>query len=152
MEQQTLLAAAAIVAALLAGTMLLRVTRRRPPPAARPSPAPVVPYLESPDGRVRLPLSQLGGAGMTIGRSRSVELTVDATLPEANTVADRHARLYRDATTGCVVIEDLNSASGVFINGRRAPHRNMLRDRWTVGLGSLTLVYRDGNTDTGPLE
>lgn len=152
LEQQALLAAAAIVAACLAVTVLLRVTRRRPNRVARPLPLPSAPYLESPDGRVRLPLIGLADAGMTIGRGPRVDLIVDSTLPDAHTVAAQHARIYRDTPSGCVLIEDLNSANGVFINGRRAPHKNMLRDRWTVGLGSLTLVYRDGSSDTGPME
>lgn len=153
-EQQALLAAAAIVAICLVGVVLWRMRRRRPMPrpAARPLPSPTTPYLESPDGRVRLPLERLAEPGVTIGRGAAADLPIDASLPHADTVAARHARIYRDDASGCVMIEDLDSASGVFVNGRRAPRKNLLRDRWVIGLGRLTLVYRDGNTDTGPLE
>jgi pSer/pThr/pTyr-binding forkhead associated (FHA) protein len=147
-----LLIAAAIVAACLAALMLLRASRRPPTPTPGPQPSSIVPYLESPDGRLRLPLARLTAPGVTIGSSISADLRVDSTLPDTNTVSDQHARIYRDASTGCVMIEDLSSAAGVYINGRRAPHKNMLRDRWIIGLGSVKLVYRDGHSDTGPME
>ena len=153
-EQLALLAAAAIVAICLVGVVLWRMRRRRATPRAtpRPLPAPTTPYLESPDGRVRLALERLAEPGVTIGRAATADLTVDASLPHADSVAARHARIFRDSASGCVMIEDLDSATGVFVNGRRAPRKNLLRDRWVIGLGQLTLVYRDGNTDTGPLE
>ena len=153
-EQLALLAAAAVVTICLAGVVIWRMRRRRatPRPAARPVPLPSTPYLESPDGRVRLPLERLAEPGLVIGRAATADLSVDASLPHVETVAACHARIYRDAASGCVLIEDLDSATGVFVNGRRAPRKNLLRDRWVIGLGQLTLVYRDGNTDTGPLE
>jgi hypothetical protein len=151
-EQQILLAAAAVVVACLAVVMLWRAARHHPAAAARPLPSLTIPYLESPDGRLQLPLTEIADAGKTIGRGPSADLALDSDLPNASTVSERHALIYRDASTGCVMIEDLDSTNGVFINGRRAPRKNLLRDRWTIGLGSLTLVYRDGHSDTGPME
>ena len=63
-----------------------------------------------------------------------------------------HARIYYDSAYGHVIIEDLNSTNGVFINGRQAPRKNLLKDSWTVTLGSVTLNYHDGESDTGPLD
>ena len=167
--QVDVLIAAAVVALCLIVVLVLRLTRRhRAPPGPLPVTAPLrplaktgdyrkqgttaAPYLESPDGRTQMPLRLLTGAGSVIGRGPSADLTVDSALPHAETVADRHARICQDEATGYVMIEDLDSANGVFINGRRAPRKNLLKDRWTIGLGSLTLVYRDGNSDTGRLE
>ena len=149
--QVDVLIAAAVVALCLIVVLVLRLTRRH---RALPGPLPVTaaPYLESPDGRMQMPLRLLTGAGSVIGRGPSADLTVDSALPHAETVAERHARICQDEATGYVMIEDLDSANGVFINGRRAPRKNLLKDRWTIGLGSLTLVYRDGNSDTGRLE
>ena len=158
--QVDVLIAAAVVALCLIVALVLRLTRRH---RALPGPLPVTaplrkhgttaaPYLESPDGRTQMPLRLLTGAGSVIGRGPSADLTVDSALPHAETVAERHARICQDEATGYVMIEDLDSANGVFINGRRAPRKNLLKDRWTIGLGSLTLVYRDGNSDTGRLE
>ena len=149
--QVDVLIAAAVVALCLIVVLVLRVTRRH---RALPGPPPMTaaPYLESPDGRMQMPLRLLTGAGSVIGRGPSADLTVNSALPHAETVAERHARICQDEATGYVMIEDLDSANGVFINGRRAPRKNLLKDRWTIGLGSLTLVYRDGNSDTGRLE
>jgi len=133
--------------------LLLRMRRRR---ALRrpsgPSATINVPCLKSADGRVYFRLVALDSKGYTIGRGRhDVDFSLPATLPGIHTVSDQHARIYRDALCGAVVIEDLGSRSGVYINGRRAPRKTLLRDGWTVRLGSVQLTYRDGQEDTGPL-
>jgi len=149
--QEAALIGAGFVALCLIVVLLLRISRRHRRPA-KPLPITTSPYLESPDGRTLMPLAMLTGTGSVIGRGPNADLVVDGTLPEAGTVSERHARIFQDATTGYVMIEDLDSTNGVFVNGRRAPRKNLLKDRWTVGLGSLTWVYRDGNSDTGPLD
>lgn len=112
-----------------------------------------IPYLKSADGRVHFRLVALDGQGYTIGRGRQhVDFPLPATLPGVSTVSEWHARIYRDAVSGAVVIEDLDSRNGVYVNGRRAPRKTLLRDGWTVGLGSVQLTYRDGQEDTGPLD
>ena len=151
MNQQVLLAAA-ILAACVTALILLRLSRRHAPAVPRPRPAATTAYLESPDGRIHLPLSGLVNFDLTIGRASTADLIVESAWPHADTVSERHARIYQDSATGCVMIEDLDSTHGVFVNGRRAPHKNILRDRWAVGLGNFTLVYRDGHSDTGPME
>jgi FHA domain len=113
-------------------------------------PRAATPYLESEDGRLRFALASLD-AGYVIGSDPGADLVVGQAMPQADSVSGRHARLYRDVETGHAMIEDLDSANGTFINGRRAPRKNLLKDRWVIGLGSVTLVYHDGESDTGPL-
>ena len=124
--------------------------RRRAIPA--PPPTACIPYLKSPDDAIYFRLDKLSQDGLVIGRSKNdADLVIDDAIPHADTVSERHARIYCDPTCG-MVIEDLESAHGIFVNGRRAPRKNLLRDGWTIGLGTLALVYRDGESDTGPLD
>ena len=157
MAESTLQSAALIGILLGIGvlTALLLVTRLRRQHRATlgPTAASAVPCLKSPDGSIYVPLDVLGGPGVVIGRARhGVHLTLPETIADADTVSEKHVRIYHDAPSGYVIIEDLNSTNGVYINGRRAPHKNLLRDGWTVGLGNVKLIYRGGETDTGPLE
>lgn len=149
--QQAVLIAAGLVALCLILVLVSRITRLRRVPHA-PVPRVSTPYLESSDGCIHLPTDVLSGAGAVIGRGPDADLIVGPTIPHAESVSERHARIYQDSITGHVMIEDLDSANGVFINGRRAPRRNLLKDGWIIGLGSLTLAYHDGYSDTGPLE
>ena len=125
--------------------------RRHAAPA--PPPTTCIPYLKSPDDAIYFRLDKLGQDGLVIGRSKNdADLVIDDAIPHADTVSERHARIYYDPTCGYLVIEDLESTHGIFINGRRAPRKNLLRDGWTIGLGTVALVYRDGESDTGPLD
>jgi len=124
--------------------------RRRAIPA--PPPTACIPYLKSPDDAIYFRLDKLSQDGLVIGRSKNdADLVIDDAIPHADTVSERHARIYCDPTCG-MVIEDLESAHGIFVNGRRAPRKNLLRDGWTISLGTVALVYRDGESDTGPLD
>jgi len=140
---------------LVAGIVVLSLVifwhRRRAAPA--PPPTTCIPYLKSPDDAIYFRLDRLGQDGLVIGRSKNdADLVIDDAIPYADTVSERHARIYYDPTCGYIVIEDLQSTHGIFINGRRAPRKNLLRDGWTIGLGTIALVYRDGESDTGPLD
>jgi hypothetical protein len=133
-------------------TLLFLGTRRRrlvlaPPPTAS------IPFLESPEGNLYFRLDKLDGDGLIIGRGkRGVDLRIEESNADADTVSNSHARIYYDATCGYVVIEDLDSTNGIYINGRRAPRKNLLKDGWVIGLGGVTLTYHDGESDTGPLD
>jgi hypothetical protein len=133
-------------------TLLFLVTRRRrlvlaPPPTAS------IPFLESPEGNLYFRLDKLDGDGLIIGRGkRGVDLRIEESNANADTVSNSHARIYYDATCGYVVIEDLDSTNGIYINGRRAPRKNLLKDGWVIGFGSVRLTYHDGESDTGPLD
>ncbi len=125
--------------------------RRRAVPV--PPPTACIPYLKSPDDAIYFRLDKLSPNGVVIGRSKNdADLVIDDAIPNADTVSERHARIYCDPTCGYTVIEDLESAHGIFINGRRAPRKNLLKDGWTIGLGTVALIYRDGESDTGPLD
>jgi pSer/pThr/pTyr-binding forkhead associated (FHA) protein len=90
---------------------------------------------------------------MVIGRGKhSIDLKIDESVLYADTVSSRHARIYYDAVCGHVIIEDLDSTNGIFINGRQAPRKNLLKDGWVVGIGSVKLTFHDGESDTGPLD
>jgi pSer/pThr/pTyr-binding forkhead associated (FHA) protein len=137
---------------ILLAVLLLTIRRRRRRVTV-PRPASTVPSIESPDGAVYFRLDGLNEDGLIIGRGKhGVDLRIDEAVLHANTVSNRHARIYYDPTYGRVVIEDLDSTNGVFINGRQAPRKNLLRDGWSIGLGQLTLIYHDGESDTGPLD
>lgn len=147
---QVLLLLAAAVALILIGLIIRRTGRAY---AVHPQ-APSLrgqPHLETPDGRVFMPLPNLDTGGCVIGRAPDADVQIDAILPCAEGVATRHARIYRDAASGFVIIETLDTARGIRINGVRAARKNLLKDRWIIELGTCTLVYRDGNPDTGPL-
>ncbi len=150
---QVLLAVAAVTALVLIGLTIHRVIRRRSARIAslKSAPSTLQPYLATLDGRVQLPLSNLSTGGCVVGRAPDADVRIEATLPHAETVSAHHARIYRDPASGFVIIEDLNSTGGVLINGRRAGHKNLLKDRWIIAFGDCTLIYRDGNPDTGPL-
>ena len=138
--------------ALLVLLAVLRWRARRRP-AKSPPPTASIPFLKSPDNSLHFRLDRLEGDGLVIGRGKQgVDLRIHEAAPHADTVSERHARIYCDPTCGYVVIEDLGSADGVFINGRRAPRKNVLKDGWVIGLGKLTLTYQDGESDTGPLD
>ncbi|UCC89748.1 MAG: FHA domain-containing protein [Anaerolineales bacterium] len=141
-------------AALLAVAILLfLITRHRQRVPSAPPPTSAIPFLKSSDDRLYFRLDGLDGNGLVIGRGKQgIDLRIPESVPHADTVSNQHARIYYDATYGLVIIEDLDSTNGIFINNRQAPRKNLLRNEWVVGLGQVTLVYHDGETDTGPLD
>lgn len=150
---QTWWVLAGIVALILIGLIVRRIIRANSVHAVhsqRPS-LRSQPHLVTPDGHTVLPLPNLDAGGCVIGRAPDADVHLDAILPCADSVAARHARIYRDATSGFVIIETLDTTRGVWINGVRAARKNLLKDHWVIGLGECTLIYRDGNPDTGPL-
>ncbi len=151
-----LLGLAAIAFLCIVVLLVVRLARggRRRAEKAAPPVGTVAPSLESPDGAMFFPLNLEAGRQLLIGRgpdTEGLDIQIPATAAQAGTVSLRHARIYYDERCGHAVIEDLGSTNGVFVNGRRAPRKNLLKDRWTVGLGNLTLIYRDGKSDTGPV-
>ncbi len=81
------------------------------------------------DGR-ELPL--VAGRRYTIGRSPSCQIVLDD-----RTVSRRHARL---SVGEDLVIEDLESANGVFVDGSRVDRRRSLRPGQRVVIGSFELA------------
>lgn len=86
-------------------------------------------------GRFHLPVGQT----ITIGRA----LDADLRLPDGLT-SRRHAEIT--VVDGQVVVEDLESANGTFVNGCRV-RRALLRagDRLLIGVTSLELSYESPN-------
>ncbi len=147
---QILLILAATIALILLGVIVHRLGRTR---VVRPQTSSLrsQPHLETPDGRVLVPLPNLDTGGCVLGRAYDADVRLDAILPCVEGIAARHARIYRDATSGFVIIETLDTAHDIWINGLRAARKNLLKDRWVIELGKCTLIYRDGHPDTGPL-
>jgi hypothetical protein len=148
-----LLWAAAGITLSVFAILLLLYARRRRRPASGPAEMSSVPFLKSNDGSLYFRLDRLNEDGLIIGRGREgVDLRIEESTPFVDTVSSQHARIYYNAIFGNVIIEDLTSTNGIFINGRQAPHKNLLKDGWVVGLGSVILTYHDGESDTGPLD
>ena len=139
-------------ALLVTISLLFLRSKRRRHPASMPPPKASTPFLKSSDGNLYFRLDRLDKDGLIVGRGHSVDLRIEESTPNVETVSNQHARIYYDETYGHVIIEDMGSMNGVFINGRQAPHKNLLKDEWVVGLGSVKLTYHDGESDTGPLD
>jgi len=145
-------AMAGIILLVLLVLLFLYVRRRRRP-ALGPLQISSVPFLKSTDGSLYFRLDRLSKDGLIIGRgTHNVDLRVEEVIPYVDTVSNQHARIYYSAAYGNVIIEDLRSTNGIFVNGRQAPRKNLLKDGWVVSLGSVTLTFHDGESDTGPLD
>ncbi|MBO0856323.1 MAG: ATP-binding cassette domain-containing protein, partial [Nocardia sp.] len=78
-------------------------------------------------------------AGLTIGRTSDNDIVVNDPL-----ASRRHARLVKGGDG--LVLEDLGSANGTFVNGRRE-QRVTLRERDIVTIGNVDFVVADGKLD-----
>jgi hypothetical protein len=72
----------------------------------------------------------------TIGRDDDCDVTLEDPL-----VSRWHARIIKDKSR--VVIEDMNSRNGVFVNGARIRERVPLRDGDRVRVGAYEFVFSD---------
>ncbi|WP_067543903.1 ATP-binding cassette domain-containing protein [Nocardia crassostreae] len=95
-----------------------------PPVRARASTAPIAKADRLPPG------------GLNIGRTSDNQIVVNDPL-----ASRKHARLVGDRQG--LVIEDLGSANGTFVNGRRE-QRTILRERDTVTIGNVDFVVQEG--------
>jgi pSer/pThr/pTyr-binding forkhead associated (FHA) protein len=106
--------------------------------------------------------SQLSGSGEDGDQSFGLVFTLDSgesstftTLPisigRANdndinlpneTVSAHHAQVYLDDLANEICIVDLDSLNGLFIDNQPT-HRNVLSDGVKIGLGAVTVVFRD---------
>ena len=73
-----------------------------------------------------------------LGRGEQNQLVV-----QDETVSARHARITRVRTTGQVLLEDIGSTNGTFVNGKTVIQGRAaeLRDGDTVGFGDTLFVY-----------
>jgi predicted component of type VI protein secretion system len=73
------------------------------------------------------------GVGLTIGRSPDNAVIIDNPA-----VSGHHARVYSE--NGVVILEDLNSTNGTYVNGQHVPRR-LLRNGDVVLIGKHQLVF-----------
>jgi pSer/pThr/pTyr-binding forkhead associated (FHA) protein len=73
------------------------------------------------------------GVGLTIGRSPDNAVIIDNPA-----VSGHHARVYSES--GAVILEDLNSTNGTYVNGQHTPRR-LLRSGDVVLIGKHQLVF-----------
>jgi DNA-binding winged helix-turn-helix (wHTH) protein len=79
----------------------------------------------------------LAAGDAVAGRNPECDIWVDAAG-----VSRRHARLRWDGGSGAVVIEDLDSTNGTFVNERRLDAAAALRDGDVIHLGTVPLTFR----------
>jgi pSer/pThr/pTyr-binding forkhead associated (FHA) protein len=74
---------------------------------------------------------------ITIGRSEQNTFIVSE-----ETVSSTHARVYYDERVKGICIEDLDSLSGLFINGSPT-RKNLLLDGMKIRMGNMNITFRD---------
>jgi pSer/pThr/pTyr-binding forkhead associated (FHA) protein len=94
-------------------------------------------------GNTAAPSLEFTGVEMVLGRDERCDRAFDA--PQ---VSGRHARLFR--AQGGLMIEDLHSSNGTYVNGRRIQKSASLRSGDRIGLGSFTLVVFIPSTQPVP--
>jgi len=87
-------------------------------------------------GGAPLPVLTLRGEAMVIGRDPDCHLALDVPV-----VSGRHARVSRSGDL--VLLEDLGSSNGTFLNGRRIDRAVSVRPGDLVGLGSYALIFAE---------
>jgi pSer/pThr/pTyr-binding forkhead associated (FHA) protein len=120
--------------------VILRREEPKPPPRPYPDAAPVA-HLEAVDGAGGARRFSLEPGGVSIGRAADNGVVITPDLPGWDTVSRHHARIYQ--REGQWVVEDLGSANGVWVNGRRTGH-NLLKDGWRLRIGEVEFVFRVG--------
>jgi pSer/pThr/pTyr-binding forkhead associated (FHA) protein len=90
------------------------------------------PYLSDPTGRTH----ELRGDMITIGRAVECEVVITS-----KRVSREHARLRRGGRR--VLLEDLNSTNGTFLNDERILAPTELRDGDTISVGDVNFAFHD---------
>jgi len=96
------------------------------------------PYLTDPTGHEH----QLHGETTTIGRAVECDIVITS-----KRVSREHARLVRNGRR--VMLEDLNSTNGTFLNDEHILEPMELRDGDTVSVGDVRFTFRDPDTTVG---
>jgi pSer/pThr/pTyr-binding forkhead associated (FHA) protein len=94
-----------------------------------------VPYLADSSGQRHL----LSGEAITIGRAVENDIVVTG-----RRVSREHARVRRAGRR--VLLEDLSSANGTFLNDERVLTPAELREGDAITIGEVTLTYHDPDT------
>jgi pSer/pThr/pTyr-binding forkhead associated (FHA) protein len=88
-------------------------------------------------GQEPTPTVTLRGSEMVIGRNASCDQVIDQAM-----ISSRHARLFRSGDR--VLIEDLGSSNGTFVNGNRIQQPVVVDGGDVIGLGSYTFILDTG--------
>ncbi|NIV39075.1 MAG: FHA domain-containing protein, partial [Anaerolineae bacterium] len=78
----------------------------------------------------------------TVGRSSANDIVIDSLL-----VSRRHARL--ECSGGRCAVEDLGSANGLFVNGRRVSHA-VLNPGDRIRIGDVDLTFQAAGAGQAP--
>lgn len=89
-----------------------------------------------PGGREKDNVVTVKGDAIVFGRAPSCEHVLNFPM-----ISSRHARLSRQS--GQMVIEDLGSSNGTFVNGTRIYRRTAVKAGDVIGLGSFTFTLND---------
>jgi pSer/pThr/pTyr-binding forkhead associated (FHA) protein len=135
------------------GQTVLQVTPGSAGESEKPPAAERAPAAEPPRAIAETAAALVVTAGLAPGRRLALtdELLIgrgvsgEGRLSDDADLSRRHARVARDAR-GRVTIEDLGSANGTFVNGRRVRGRQALNVGDSVQVGSTTLQL----TEVGP--
>lgn len=100
--------------------------------AAAKSTTEQVPYLIDPTGREH----HLTGDSITIGRAVESDIVITS-----KRVSREHASVRRDGWR--VVLEDLGSTNGTFLNGERLLSPTALHDEDRIKVGDVVLTFHD---------
>jgi DNA-binding response OmpR family regulator len=92
------------------------------------------PFVSDPTGREHA----LTGEVITVGRAIENDIVITS-----KRVSRGHARLRREGWR--VILEDLGSTNGTFLNGERLSAPVDLRDGDQLGFGDVVLVFHDPN-------
>ncbi len=90
------------------------------------------PFLRDPTGREH----RLGGEMITIGRAVECDLVITS-----KRVSREHARIRRDGWR--VMLEDLGSTNGTFLNEERVLAPAALHDQDQIKIGDVVFVFHD---------
>jgi hypothetical protein len=90
------------------------------------------PFFTDPTGRKH----PLDDNEATIGRAVENDIVITS-----KRVSRGHARIYRDGL--CLMLEDLGSTNGTFLNGERVLSPIELRDGDQVSMGDVILIFHD---------
>ncbi len=82
------------------------------------------------------------GERFTIGRAEGNSLVIGDDFTDGDTVSRFHAAIYPQA--GKMMIEDLNSHNGVWVNGQAIP-KIALSDGAEIAAGGVTFIYHAGD-------
>lgn len=92
------------------------------------------PFLTDPTGREH----KLTGEAITIGRAVENDIVITS-----RRISREHARLRRDGWR--VILEDLGSTNGTFLNNERVLTAVQLRDEDQIKIGDVVLTFHDPN-------